>query len=157
MKINTSRFGELTVSDDEKIVFTNGIFGFENFKDYILLNEEESMFSWLQSLDNEELAFVLVKPVDFYHNYILDIDEPDVRDLRLESDNETVIYSIVVIPDDTSQMTANLQGPIVINLTKNIAKQVISLNPRHKLRHNILEELQKKTEKDKSSSGKESD
>lgn len=157
MKLTTTRFGELEIKDNEIIYFKNGIFGFENFKKYILLNESGSMFSWLQSIDNEELAFVLIKPVDFYYNYVLDIDEPDVIDLNIREGDETVIYCIVVIPDDTSKMTGNLQGPVVINLSANVGKQVVSLNPKHKLKHPILEELNNKMKLEKSSQKGEED
>ncbi|MCK9223903.1 MAG: flagellar assembly protein FliW [Candidatus Muirbacterium halophilum] len=151
MKLLTSRFGELEIKEEEVIYFKNGVFGFENFKKYILLNEGGSMFSWLQSIESSELAFVLVKPVEFVIDYILDIDEPDAQDLKIEENDDTTVFCIVIIPDDTSKMTGNLQGPIVINTTKNIGKQVISLNSKHKLKHPIVEELHKKMKKDKSS------
>ncbi|MGM0607894.1 MAG: flagellar assembly protein FliW [Candidatus Muiribacteriota bacterium] len=146
MKLKTTRFGELEITEEEIFYFKNGIFGFEKFKKYILLKEEDSLFSWLQSTENEELAFVLIRPVDFYYNYFLDIDGQDVNDLQVDENSNTEIYCIVVIPEDTSNMTGNLQGPIVLNKDKKIGKQVVSLNPKHKLRHYIVEDLKYKNE-----------
>lgn len=144
MKINTSRFGELEVDENEVVTFSEGIFGFETDKKFIIFNtEDDNPLMWMQSLTDMDLAFVIIRPFEFNPNYSLNLADKDVADIDLESPDDSDIFAIVVVPDDPSQMTANLQGPIVINTKKNIGKQVISTNPRHKLKHFILEEMQK--------------
>ncbi|MFA5479043.1 MAG: flagellar assembly protein FliW [Candidatus Muiribacteriota bacterium] len=149
MQLNTSRFGTLEINENDVYFFKYGVFGFENYKKFVFLNEEESMFSWLQSVDNPDLAFVIIRPIDFYYNYILDLDLPDANDLMIDDNSETEIFCIVVIPEDTSMMTGNLQGPIILNKSRMLGKQVISLNPEHKLKHFILDELKRKVELEK--------
>jgi len=146
MKLKTSRFGEIEIKPEEIYRFKNGIFGFENFRKFVLLKEDEGIFVWLQSVDNGELAFVLINPMDFYHEYVLDIDQNDAEDLQIKEDSQTEIFAMVVIPDDVNKMTANLQGPIVFNHSEKVAKQVISVNPDHQLKHRILEEMQRKSQ-----------
>jgi len=48
---------------------------------------------------------------------------------------------IVTIPPDGNPMTANLQGPVVINNKTMTAKQSILSDSKWKTRHDILAEL----------------
>ena len=155
MKLKTSRFGEIDIKPEEVYRFKNGIFGFENFRKFVLLKEDDGIFVWLQSIENGELAFVLINPMDFYYEYVLDIDQNDAKDLQIKEDSQTEIFAIVVIPDDVNKMTANLQGPIVFNHSEKVAKQVISVNQDHQLKHKILEEMQKKSKLENNDSGED--
>jgi flagellar assembly factor FliW len=144
MKVNTSRFGELEVAENEILTFTEGIFGFEADKEFFVFStEDDNPLMWMQSINDPNLAFVIIRPFEFNPNYSLNLADKDVKDIDLESPDDSDIFAIVVVPDDPAKMTANLQGPIVVNTKKNIGKQVISTNPRHKLKHYILEEMQK--------------
>lgn len=143
MNINTARFGELEVNEDEIIHFKEGLFGFENLKRYLIFQmEEDNPLMWMQAIDDGDLAFILISPFEFRPNYSLKLADKDVEELSLSSPEDTDIFAIVVLPEDSSKMTANLQGPIVINKVKKLGKQVISTNPKHKLKHYILEEIQ---------------
>ena len=50
-------------------------------------------------------------------------------------------HCIVTIPEKQELMTANLQGPLVVNKQAKIGRQIISRNPRWQVKHFILEEL----------------
>ncbi|MBT3784322.1 flagellar assembly protein FliW [bacterium] len=143
MNINTSRFGELEVPAEDIITFPLGILGFDKTSRYVILNDPATEpLRWLQSVDNKDLAFVIIDPLRFRSEYTLDLSDEDVLDLKLSAPEEAILYAIVVIPkDNPEKMTANLQGPIVINANLMRAKQVISTNSSHKLKHFILEEM----------------
>jgi flagellar assembly factor FliW len=143
MKITTTRFGELEVPEQDIITFPEGILGFDRTSRYVILNDPATEpLRWLQCVDNSDLAFVIIDPLRFRSEYTLDLSDDDVFDLKLTSPEEAIIYAIVVIPKDTPErMTANLQGPIVINANLMRAKQVISTSSRHKVKHFILEEM----------------
>jgi flagellar assembly factor FliW len=53
----------------------------------------------------------------------------------------SLVFSIVTIPADGGPMTANLQGPLVINRERRIGKQAVLADSRWKTKHNIMEEL----------------
>lgn len=143
MLVQTSRFGPLEVEEKDIVYFPEGIIGFEEAKKFTLFVQEDGgLFKWLQSTDIPELAFVLIQPEIFSLNYSLELSEADVKDLQIEDVKKVEIWAIVVIPKEPSLMTANLQGPIVINREKALGRQVISSNPKHRLRHLILEEMQ---------------
>ena len=142
MKLNTSRFGEIDVNEEEIITFSDGLFGFEDRKKYIICQmEEDNPLMWMQSIEEGSLAFIIIRPFEFNPNYSLQLSDNDVEELGLTSPDDSDIFGIVVVPEDPSKMTANLQGPIVINRILKKGKQVISTSPKHKLKHFILDEM----------------
>ena len=52
-----------------------------------------------------------------------------------------MIFVIVTIPADGSSMTANLQGPLVINRENMTGKQAILADNRWRTKHDIIAEL----------------
>lgn len=143
MEVQTKAYGLLNVDERQKIHFPSGILGFENLKDYVLLDASQQPFYWLQSMDLVEIAFVLINPAVFRADYTPDVSAAELQEIDLESteSENALIFAIVTIPENQSRMTANLQGPILINRKKRIARQCISTNSKWKTQHYILEEL----------------
>lgn len=149
MKVFTTRFGEMEINKDEIINFPEGILGFEEMTKYIIfIMEEGNPLLWMQSLEEPALAFVLIKPFEFNPKYALEISAKDEEFLKLEEPGDADIFAVVVVPEDPTMMTANLQGPIVINRKEKLARQVISTNPKHKIKHYILKEMEKNLTQD---------
>jgi flagellar assembly factor FliW len=148
MKYETTRFGVVEFRDDTIINFPDGIIGFESYSKFVILgNSDNSMFSWLQSIEEPSLAFVIISPYDFKSDYSLEIEDSDIEKLEVTASSQIVVYAIVVVPEDPKNMTANLQAPLIINAEKRLGRQIISNNPKHCLRHHIIEEIQKSKEK----------
>ncbi|GAB4223672.1 MAG: flagellar assembly protein FliW [Spirochaetales bacterium] len=141
MKITTKAYGPLEIDERQVIRFPHGLIGFEQFKIYALLDASQQPFYWLQSLDVPEIAFVLINPLVFRPDYTPDVAEEDLEDLQLDTAEDLLVFSIVTIPENQNRMTANLQGPVLINRRKKIGRQSISLNPNWRVKHVILDEL----------------
>ncbi len=143
MQVQTKPYGMIDVDERQKIFFPFGILGFENLREYVLLDAVQQPFYWLQSLEVPEIAFVLINPVVFRPDYSLDVMESDLEEIDIERNNgdNILIFAIVTIPENHSKMTANLQGPIIINREKRIGRQSVSTNEKWKVRHFILDEL----------------
>lgn len=140
MKIKTKAFGEIEVSEKQRLHFKDGIFGFEDIQNFVLLDGESgSPFYWLQSEEMSEIAFLVIDPKMIVADYKLEIDKEDIRDLEIEKDEDILLFTIITIYDDPEKSTANLLGPLVINRIKHIGKQVISLNDAYSVRHPLLE------------------
>lgn len=146
LKLKSKPFGEIEIENPVIIEIKEGIIGFESKKQYVLLDsKEEGIFKWLQSADDPDLAFIVISPEIFHPNYKLEVSGEDLKSIGLESSKEAVCLVIVVVPDDPSKMSANLQAPIVINPKSFLAKQMISTNPQYTVRHYILDEMQNST------------
>ncbi|HVO37924.1 MAG TPA: flagellar assembly protein FliW [Spirochaetia bacterium] len=141
MKVRTKPYGEMEISDRQKISFPRGIFGFEELREFALLDARQAPFYWLQSLQRVEIAFVLIEPHFFRPDYTPDVEPAELQEIGIDSPDDMLVFAIVTIPEDSSRMTANLQGPLLINRRSRVGRQSISANPRWAVRHIILEEL----------------
>lgn len=143
MEIKTKAYGLINIDDKQTLHFPNGLFGFENLNDFALLDAEQQPFFWLQSLEVEQIAFILINPIIFRPDYDPSVLNSELEEIGLtdNEDDNFLLFSIVTIPADQSRMTANLQGPVIINKERKIGRQFISTCPDWKVRHNIMEEL----------------
>lgn len=148
MIVNTKAFGEKEIDERQKIYFPLGLFGFEDYKDYIIFDAPQKPFIWLQSLEESQIAFILIDPFIFSPKYEPKIGKNELNQIELESDKDekSVIMSIVTIPQDGGAMTANLQGPLLINREKQIGKQCIAQDNRWTTKHDIVKEMSEKKE-----------
>jgi flagellar assembly factor FliW len=141
VKVATKAYGPVDVDEKQRINFPQGLFGFESCRDYVLLDAEKEPFYWLQSVDAVQTAFILINPFLFRPDYEVNINNEELSDIGIKGPEKALIFAIVTIPSDGSPMTANLQGPLVVNRDTRSAKQVILTDPRWKTRHDILAEL----------------
>ena len=82
MKVDTSRFGQLDISEDKIIHFPEGLYGFEKETDFTLLPfnpNVESPMEWKQSLKSSHLAFVITDPFLYLPNYKLKLSQEDKK------------------------------------------------------------------------------
>lgn len=145
MNIQTSYFGEVEIDEKDILNFPKGILAFEEFNKFVIINstEEELPFSWLQSIDEKDVAFIMIDPFLFKKDYEVDLSDKVIEELDIESESDVAIYTFLVIPEQVDQMTANLTGPIVININKNLGKQVVLEDKRYHTRHKIIDEVNK--------------
>jgi len=141
MLVTTKAYGAIEVDERQKLLFPYGILGFENLHQYALLDAAQPPFFWLQSLEAVEIAFVMISPRVFHADYRLQVPREEIEEIGIDCPEKMLDFAIVTVPDDPKQMTANLQGPIIINRDARVGRQCISLNPDYGVRHPILEEL----------------
>lgn len=139
MKIMTKAFGEIEVSEKQRIKVLGGLLGFEEIEDYVLLDfDENSPFFWLQAEKIEEIAFIIIDPSMIVKDYVLKMDEEDKEVLSIQSDEDVLIFSIVTINEDPKNITANLLGPVVINKINKNAKQIINSLESYSVREPLV-------------------
>lgn len=137
MQVKTARFGTVEVDDALVITFPKGILGFSEDSEYCLLNpNEEGAFYWLQSTQTPELAFVVTNPNAFVPEYDVPIRQDQADELRIEDPASAQVLVIVNKIGET--LTANLQGPIVVNADARIAQQLVLAERRWTTRHPIM-------------------
>jgi flagellar assembly factor FliW len=142
MDIETKNFGLVSYNEEDVLYFEEGIPGFEGLKSFILLSVEEfTPFKWLQSLDDTNIAFVIIDPKVVVKDYKVEINEETLRLLDIKDINHVLVYAIVVIPDEIEKMTANLKAPIIINAENNKGMQILLDNDDYMIKHPILKEL----------------
>ena len=146
--IKSKPYGEIEIDEKQVVDFPDGLLGFDYIKKFALLDadDQKSPFKWLQAMDEPELAFVVIQPEDFMAEYKLVVSQSDLEAVEAKEKDALLVLSIVTIPENPSEMTANLQGPIIINPEIKLGRQAISLSDKYHVRHNILEEMKKAEE-----------
>ena len=140
MKVDTKAYGLIEADEKQKVIIPQGLFGFEDYKEYVIVDAEHQPFFWLQSLDEKEIAFILINPFLFRKDYEINTTKEEEKTIGLASPEDALIFSIVTIPQDGGPMTANLQGPIIINKKNMTGTQAILSDMKWRTRHDIMAE-----------------
>lgn len=138
MLVSTTRFGELTVPDEEIIAFPAGLPGFEATEHFVTIEDEAAApFVWLQSLDDPELAFLTVNPACFMADYQPEMSE-EAKQLFADTAAPMQVLAIVTVPEDPRQMTVNLRAPLLINRQKRLGRQEVGTKGKYPLRQRLI-------------------
>jgi flagellar assembly factor FliW len=129
----------MKLTPTESIIrFEEGLIGFYDFKTFQLIESDEiAPFRWLQSTDRPEVGFLVIEPSLIVRDYTHVIPRREWESLGLTNPEAGVVLVMCMVGPASSQTTANLQAPLLVNFQKNIAKQVIltetGLTSRHPL------------------------
>ena len=140
MKINSTRFGTIEIPDDHVLTLQKGLLGFEDRTQWVMLDHdiEDSPFKWLQSQEDPDLAFIIIEPSNVVSDYQVEIPKDIMESLELTSLDEAVVFVLVTIPADPTKVTANLLGPVVVNVGKRKGLQLVLNNENYSVCHPLL-------------------
>lgn len=125
MRIQTSRFGQVDATPEEIIIFPQGLIGFESSRQWLILPDPDNGdVAWLQSVAQPQVALPLVSPRKFAPEYKVNVPNRQLSILKIRSSDR--IYVLNVVSKSGKTLTVNLRSPVVINLTKRLACQVIT-------------------------------
>lgn len=143
MLIDTKYFGQIDVEDDKIIHFENGLFGFEEYKDYTILFDleggEDPLFSWLQSTTEKALAFPVVNPRKVKEDYDPIVEDALLEELGEFGEEDMLVLLLATVPADVKKTSVNLKAPLVINAGTKKGIQIIAENSDYVIKHFLLE------------------
>ncbi|QYR22111.1 flagellar assembly protein FliW [Paenibacillus sp. sptzw28] len=114
--------------------FNGSVLGFEDFNEFLFtIAEENSQFGFLQSVENENVGFLVANPFYFYSEYKFEIEEKTKHQLKLQSSEEVTVLAIMTVREPFIKSTINLMAPLIINMTTGDGRQII-LPPEYKHR-----------------------
>ncbi len=143
MKIDTRKFGEIEIDEQDILFMPQGLAGFSEYKRFVLIQEPETdPLCWFQSVEEPNLSLVIMDPLIFKQDYTID-GESVIREMKWDkvSGNDLMVYVVVNIfasQNSERKITANLAGPLVINPKNHEAIQVILPNPDYSCQYDIL-------------------
>jgi len=139
--INTRQFGLVSIDETKIITFPKGIPGFPDRKKFIILvHDEIHPFYSFQSVDDSDLAFIIMDPFLFKADYVVDAG-PSMKEMNWSADeiDEMFIYVIINATDpDPRKLTANLMGPLLINIKRNEGVQMVVSDKDYSYKHMIF-------------------
>jgi flagellar assembly factor FliW len=145
MKIKTTRFGEIEIAPEDTLDFAEGLLGFGHLRRFVLLDDpNDDIFAWLQSCDSPEIAFPVLEPELFAPNYSVELTKTDLEALKMTATADARFLTIITIPVDPTQMTANLKAPIALNPKIRLARQCVLQDNALPIREPIFAKLQQR-------------
>lgn len=145
MKIATTNFGELEVTENDLFHFPEGIPGFdESLKNFFFVDpNNQTLVLWLQSKEDAAKGLPLLEPKIFNPNYSLKLLPSELESLDLKDMSDASVYCVVTIPKENTEMTANLKAPIIINNKTRKGRQILLQDNKLEMKFPIYYELKK--------------
>lgn len=148
MRIKTRVFGEVEIEDAKIITFENGIVGFPDMKRFALVHDEEkgvgAGIRYLQSIEEPEFAMPVMDPLQIVPDYNPEIEDELLNPLGTITPENLLVLVTVSVPKNITQISINLQAPIIINADERKAAQIIVEGSEYKVKYPIYEILQQK-------------
>jgi flagellar assembly factor FliW len=145
--LSNSRLVSLPVRPENIFHFPDGLPAFETIHEFVVLCPPDiKPFFVMQSLEPRNLAFICIDPFLVCPGYSPVISEADVKLLGLNGPEDVFIYSIVTVTRDVHKISANLQGPIAINIRTGMGRQILCHEKEYPVRYQlwqIASELEK--------------
>ena len=153
--VHSSRFGDLTVPADSIIEIPNGLIGFPRHRKFVMIDHKPP-FSWLHSVEDANLAFVVVDGFQFGESYSVKPPTGD-KDCDIREDDEYAILVLITVRPDPRMTTANLKAPVFVNIRTRKGVQVIFDDPRYSTRFPLWSEEEIAEKQGKEESGPKSE
>jgi flagellar assembly factor FliW len=117
-RLYTAQFGVVDVSADNVLTFADGLLGFENLREFVLISVEETEpMKWLISLDEPSVGFPLLSP------WLIDPD----YDLRGGYDAaKHAAFVVVTLVNPQGKMSANMKAPVIVGDDRTGRQMILS-------------------------------
>ncbi len=141
MKKLQTEFGELEISEDAVLHFPNGIYGFEDTHDYVIINhDEQGIIMTLQTTEGQMPQFVVIDPYAVLADYQPKLSTSDKSKLGIQTEKELKFLVIAVVKENYLETVVNLKSPLAINPATNTAYQVFLENNDYSMRYPIFQQ-----------------
>ena len=121
------------------IQFKKGIPGFENLKNFKILDlEDNKQFKILQSMEEKNISFVVTSPFEIYKEYVIDLNDEIIRELEIKNSEDVLVLSIITIGETLEKSTLNLKAPLIINIKNNLGRQLILQSEKYETKHPLM-------------------
>src|SRR5215471_19104471 len=135
MDINTTRFGTVTIAEEDVMTFADGLIGMEDCRQWALLADSQNdALGWMQCLDRPEVALAVVSPRRFVPDYRVRVARRDVEPLGLTSVEDAQV--LVILNQVEDSLVLNLKAPLVMYAAMRIGRQIVAKDD-HAVRHPI--------------------
>lgn len=129
VEINRDLKGDIIIS------FPWGMPGLEDYREFVLnILGENSPFYYLRCSSQPEIRILLLNPFAIFRDYEFDLDEEAVSQLGITDQKQVAVFCTVNTSRGIDAATVNLLAPVVVNVKKLQAKQVVLHSRRYSIR-----------------------
>ena len=143
MVIETKLFGQIGVDEEKLIKFVNGIVGFPELTDFLLIHDSEGNgnIQWLQSVQEPAFAMPVMNPLHVKEDYNPVIEDELLKPLDIKNPEDFFVLVTVTVPKEIEKMSVNLMAPIIISGETRKANQIIVDQEGYVVKYPIYEIL----------------
>lgn len=122
--------------DVPELVFASGLPGFPGERRFALVRwgAFEGPYSLMVDLENPDVRFLVMPPYVFFPDYVVDLEDSIAAKIHLERAEDCLLLVIVTLGSTPEEATANLLGPVVINLKTREGMQAVLAESGHSTR-----------------------
>ena len=141
MLLKTKYFGSIQCEEEDMLQFPEGLYGFEEEREFFLLPFEggDGGLLCLQSVATPGLVFVAMDPFSLKPDYAPVLTAGELRAMEVERSEELCFYAFCVVREPVGESTVNLRCPVVINDRTRRATQVILESGGYERHHPLAE------------------
>ncbi len=137
--LTTAQFGNLSIEKANIISFEQGILGFEELKQFVVVDVEECLpFEWLVSVEDPAIAFPMLNPTLYFSDYKPSLNKEDLASLNIRKEKDAEVFCIVTLGKKPEDVTLNLKGPVFVNMKTKKGKQLVLKEDFYSLRHPLI-------------------
>lgn len=139
MKLRTKYFHDIDYQQEDILHFPNGLFGFEEEQQFLLLpfaGSDGTLLS-LQSVKTPALAFVVMNPFSLRPDYAPELGEQELEFLQVQRSQELCFYVLCAVREPVGESTVNFKCPLAVNIDTRRAVQVILETKAYHMRHRL--------------------
>ncbi len=137
MAENSIKTETINITKNDIIQFPDGIPGFENVKEYVLIcHDDANTVFTLQNANGRVPQFVVIDPFTFLNDYQTELPS------EFKSIENLKYLVIAVVKENYKETTVNLKGPIVINPENKVAYQVILDSDDYSMKHPLFKDME---------------
>lgn len=129
-----TRFGTVEFDGADVLQIDGGLVGLPELRRFVLFETKPgSPFSWLQSLDEPSMAFLVADPGHYMPEY------GDEVARRCPEVGDAVVFTTATVPPGRPRdTTLNLSGPIVVDATTRRGRQMVLEDSAYTTRHRVF-------------------
>ena len=126
-------------SERRALVFDEGLIGCPDWRHFMLEPDAAGpAIQLLRSLDEPEVALYVADPFTILPEYEFEVGDADSSTLELTDPSDALVLVILTARDDPASVTANLLGPLVVNIRTGRGRQLVLAESGYSAQHPIV-------------------
>ena len=126
-------------SQRRALVFDDGLIGCPDWRHFVLEPEAAGpAIQLLRSLDEPDVALYVADPFTILPDYEFEVGDADGSPLDLSDPGDALVLVILTVRNDPASVTANLLGPLVVNVRTGRGRQLVLAESGYSAQHPIV-------------------
>ncbi len=121
-----------------QLLFDRGLIGCPDWHEFTLVEHDAGpAIHIMRSPSDAGIAFLVTDPFTIIPDYAFEISDVDAEALALRDPSDVLVLVILTILNEAPTVTANMLGPLVVNVRTGRGQQLVLPNSGYSVRHPV--------------------